>query len=365
MTPEQFQAAVLAWYDRHGRRNLPWQRDITPYRVWVSEIMLQQTQVRTVIPYFERFMARLPSVEDLARASEDDVLHLWSGLGYYSRGRNLHRTAARIVTDFDGQFPDDVATLSTLPGIGRSTAGAIVAIAHRQRAIILDGNVKRVLARMYAVDGWPGRSKVLEALWTFADQCTPTARVGDYTQAMMDLGATVCTRSKPRCGVCPLATSCAARASGDTARYPGKKPRRTLPVKHSRMLIVENQRGEVALYKRPPTGVWGSLWAFPELPEGEELASYCQDRWHSPPRSCEHWPLLRHTFSHFHLDIEPLHLRVDIPTDRLGEGGDLLWYQPARPPAVGLAAPALKLLGQLAARQQPLPLETANLGVSP
>src|SRR5262245_3395408 len=205
-----FAEAVLAWYDVHGRRNLPWQHPRTPYRVWISEVMLQQTQVATVIPYFERFVARFPNVHTLARADIDDVLHLWTGLGYYARGRNLHAAARRIVDEFAGELPDGLEGLESLPGIGRSTAGAILSAGHGIRAPILDGNVKRVLARHFAVDGYPGESSVAAVLWTHADATTPHERPADYTQAIMDLGATLCTRANPRCSDCPIAASCIA-----------------------------------------------------------------------------------------------------------------------------------------------------------
>src|SRR5690606_6541720 len=211
---DDFAQRVLVWFDQHGRKHLPWQQGITPYRVWLSEIMLQQTQVATVIPYFERFIARFPDVQSLAAAPIDDVLHLWTGLGYYARARNLHRCAQTIVRDYGGEFPASVAALSELPGIGRSTAGALASIAHQQRAAILDGNVKRVLARHHAIDGWPGTTQTLSQLWQFAEQHTPDKRSDHYTQAMMDLGATVCTRSKPACDHCPVADSCIAYAQG-------------------------------------------------------------------------------------------------------------------------------------------------------
>ncbi|MCB1842832.1 MAG: A/G-specific adenine glycosylase, partial [Halioglobus sp.] len=217
-----FSRRVLAWFDQYGRHDLPWQRDTTPYRVWVSEIMLQQTQVKTVIPYYQRFMAAYPTVQALARAPEDSVLHLWTGLGYYARARNLHRAAKHVVHELNGEFPRTLDGLTALPGIGRSTAGAILSIACGERASILDGNVKRVLARYHRVGGWPGDSAVHKQLWEIAERYTPTRRCADYTQAMMDLGATVCTRSAPACNRCPLQTSCEATAAGDTGAYPGK-----------------------------------------------------------------------------------------------------------------------------------------------
>lgn len=344
-----FSARVLAWFDQHGRKDLPWQRDITPYRVWVSEIMLQQTQVRTVIPYFERFMQTYPTVVALAKASEDEVLHLWTGLGYYSRARNLRKTAQRVCAEYGGKFPDDVERLSDLPGIGRSTAGAIVAISHRKPATILDGNVKRVLARYHAVAGFPGESAVLKQLWNHADTHTPTKRIADYTQAMMDLGATLCTRSKPACGICPVLDDCAARKSGTPQLYPGKKPKKTLPVQNTRMLVIRNRKGEVLLEKRPPSGVWASLWIFPQITPADDIETFCRDMLHlRDAELLEQWEPWRHTFSHYHLDIETAIVGVTKKPTALGEDGRFLWYDPARPAAVGLAAPVRKLLDRLA-----------------
>jgi A/G-specific adenine glycosylase len=348
-TIDDFAARVLAWFDQHGRKDLPWQRDITPYRVWVSEIMLQQTQVRTVIPYFERFMQTYPTVQALAAASEDEVLHLWTGLGYYSRARNLLKTARRVCTEHNGKFPDDVDSLSDLPGIGRSTAGAIIAISHRKPATILDGNVKRVLARYHAVAGFPGEGVVLKALWEHADAHTPDDRVADYTQAMMDLGATLCTRTKPACGICPVVDDCAARKTGAPQLYPGKKPKKILPVQTTRMLLIRNQQGEVLLEKRPPTGVWASLWIFPQTAVDADIESFCQQTLHlKDAELLEQWEPWRHTFSHYHLDIETALLQIRKAPKTLGEDGRFLWYDPANPAAVGLAAPVRKLLDRLA-----------------
>jgi len=338
---------ILEWFDRHGRKNLPWQRDISPYRVWVSEIMLQQTQVRTVIPYFERFMQALPTVQSLAAASEDEVLHLWTGLGYYSRARNLQRTAQLICAEHGGEFPDSVEQLSELPGIGRSTAGAIIAIAHRKRAAILDGNVKRVLARLHAVAGWPGESAVLKTLWDYAEAHTPRQRVADYTQAVMDLGATLCTRSKPACALCPLTDDCLARQQGDWQAYPGKKPAKTLPVKATQMLIINTPDGEILLEKRPPTGIWAGLWIFPQIDPDADPVAFCRDQLHLDTALLERWQGYRHTFSHYHLDIAPVRLQLNRAPNRAMEAGRHLWYDLRQPAAIGLAAPVKKLLNKL------------------
>jgi A/G-specific adenine glycosylase len=339
---------LLEWFDRHGRKNLPWQQDISAYRVWVSEIMLQQTQVQTVIPYYERFMQALPTVRDLAVASEDAVLHLWTGLGYYSRARNLRRTAQIICEEFGGEFPDDVERMSELPGIGRSTAGAIVSIAFQRRAAILDGNVKRVLARLHAVEGYPGESAVAKALWQYAEKHTPDARVADYTQAIMDLGATLCTRSKPACGLCPLMSECRAHQLGQAAQFPGKKPKKALPVKRTQMLIISSPAQEVLLEKRPQTGIWSGLWIFPQIDPALDPIAYCADKLQLDVALHERWSGYRHTFSHYHLDIEPVRLTVKNGGHAVIEPERLLWYNLRAPAAIGLAAPVAKLLQKLA-----------------
>ncbi len=340
-------ARVLAWFDRHGRKNLPWQQAISPYRVWVSEIMLQQTQVQTVIPYYERFMRELPSVRDLAQADADRVMHLWTGLGYYSRARNLQRTAQIVCEQYGDEFPDDVERLSELPGIGRSTAGAIAAIAFGKRAAILDGNVKRVLARLHAVDGYPGATAVHKTLWDFAEAHTPHQRIEDYTQAMMDLGATLCTRSKPACGACPLSDDCIAQQSGRSAEFPGKKPKKTLPAKSAQMLIIADARGDILLEKRPPTGIWSSLWVFPQIATDDDPIAYCAERLQLEVEIVERWAAYRHTFSHYHLDIEPVQLRVSKQANAISENERQLWYNLRNPAAIGLAAPVVKLLQKL------------------
>lgn len=299
-----FARRLLAWYDRHGRHDLPWQKEPTPYRVWVSEVMLQQTQVATVIPYFERFMVSFPDVEALAHASLDEVMAHWSGLGYYSRARNLHRAAQHIRDEHHGEFPQQLETVMALPGIGRSTAGAILALACNQHQTILDGNVKRVLSRFHAIDGWPGKREVEQRLWQLAEESTPKKRTAAYTQAIMDLGATLCTRSKPRCDACPVNVDCLAHAQDRTTEFPGKKPRKTLPVREVIMPVVINDKGEVLLQKRPPVGIWGGLWSLPECVDEEALSRWCKKR---GIRSCASQTLepFRHTFTHFQLLIQP------------------------------------------------------------
>jgi A/G-specific adenine glycosylase len=347
MSPEKFGTAVLDWYDRHGRKDLPWQQGITPYRVWVSEIMLQQTQVSTVLGYFDRFLDVLPTVEALANAAEDEVLHLWTGLGYYSRARNLHKTAKLIVAEHGGEFPHDVEKLAELPGIGRSTAGAIASLSMGLRAPILDGNVKRVLARYVAQDGYPGEPKVARQLWDVAERMTPLTRVNHYTQAMMDLGATLCTRSRPSCLLCPLKAGCRAHLLGRETDFPVSKPRKTLPQKRTLMPLLANHEGAILLYRRPPTGLWGGLWSLPEL---DDLAALdpLAERHALQLHQRRELPGLTHTFSHFQLAIEPWLIRVASKADAVAEP-DWLWYNLATPPRLGLAAPVKTLLKRAAA----------------
>ena len=346
MTPQSFNSAVLDWFDTHGRHDLPWQQNITPYRVWVSEIMLQQTQVSTVMGYYDRFMTALPTVADLANAPEDEVLHLWTGLGYYTRARNLHKTAKRVMEQHGGEFPRDVEQLAELPGIGRSTAGAIASMSMDIRAPILDGNVKRVLARYLACDGYPGEPKVAKQLWDAAERFTPQERVNHYTQAMMDLGATLCTRSKPSCLLCPLREGCRAHFLGRETDFPVSKPRKALPQKRTLMPILANREGDILLYRRPSTGLWGGLWSFPEL---EDLAALDPLAQRHALRLGERrkLPGLTHTFSHFQLAIEPWLVRVEDATPAVAEA-DWLWYNLATPPRLGLAAPVKKLLKRAA-----------------
>ena len=346
MSPEQFSSAVLDWYDRHGRHDLPWQQAINPYRVWVSEIMLQQTQVSTVLNYFDRFMAALPTVQALAAAPEDEVLHLWTGLGYYTRARNLQKAARIVVDEYGGEFPHDVEKLTGLPGIGLSTAGAIASISMGLRAPILDGNVKRVLARYTAQEGYPGEPKVAKALWVSAERFTPHSRVNHYTQAMMDLGATLCTRTKPSCLLCPLARGCEAHLLGLETRYPIPKPRKSVPQKRTLMPMLANREGAILLYRRPSSGLWGGLWSLPEL-EGLDDLEHLAAQHSLDVRTSQPLPALVHTFSHFQLAIEPWLVQVEIGAHHVAEA-DWLWYNLATPPRLGLAAPVKKLLERAA-----------------
>jgi A/G-specific adenine glycosylase len=341
-----FADKLLHWFADHGRKDLPWQQSPSPYRVWVSEIMLQQTQVNTVIPYYRRFMEAFPDVQALSAADQDQVLHYWTGLGYYARARNLHQAAQQIVAQYRGEFPDRVDHLCELPGIGRSTAGAIVALAHGQPATILDGNVKRVLTRCFAVDGWPEQSAVKRQLWDLAESLTPQKDVGSYTQAIMDLGATVCTRSRPGCAACPVQGQCLALKSNTIGSYPGRKPTKALPVKATVMHMLQNKKNQVLLEKRPPSGIWGGLWSFPETADPRQFPNGIMIE--LQPSESERWPVLRHTFSHYHLDITPLHQQVGKLPDKVMESGRWLWYPLNNPAEVGLAAPVKKLLERLA-----------------
>ncbi|MFZ9049418.1 MAG: A/G-specific adenine glycosylase [Steroidobacteraceae bacterium] len=343
---------LLDWFDRDGRHDLPWQVDPTPYRVWVSEIMLQQTQVSTVIPFYGRFMARFPSLRSLADGPLDEVLHLWSGLGYYARARNLHRAAQAVVAEHGDSFPEDVAALQALPGIGRSTAGAILALSCGQRHAILDGNVRRVLARCFGVEGWPGERAVESRLWTIAEACTPHQRVGAYTQAIMDLGATVCTRSRPACERCPLREGCVAHASGRQSELPSPRPRRTRRLRHTIMLMLQAPEGAVWLETRPQRGLWGGLHGLPEFDSMEGVKAWLSAAGVAAVEAPEQLAILRHAFTHFDLDILPVRLRLEAVPDRVADS-EGLWYNTRQPARVGLAAPVTELLRRLEAQDIP------------
>jgi A/G-specific adenine glycosylase len=347
-----FSHQVLAWFDTHGRKDLPWQHPRTAYRVWISEVMLQQTQVATVIPYFNRFLERFPNVATLARAELDEVLHFWTGLGYYARGRNLHATAGLLVDEHAATLPRDLDGLMALPGIGRSTAGAILAAGHGIRAPILDGNVKRVLARCFAVSGYPGQTRVADTLWRFAETNTPTIRVADYTQAIMDLGALVCTRSKPRCGECPVATQCIAHQSDSIERYPGPRPRKTLPVRRVRMFLLTDVDGRCLLERRPPSGIWGGLWSPPERDADYRVDALLAEVGARESSLIESQTLsgFRHTFTHFHMDIEPLRIEVRTASSCVADLDRWRWYSTGDNEPLGLSAVAVRLLALIAAQ---------------
>ena len=338
-----FASRIIRWQQRHGRHTLPWQGSRDPYRVWLSEVMLQQTQVSTVIPYFSRFIDRFPDVAALAAAPQDDVLALWSGLGYYSRARNLHAAAGKILADHAGRFPDTADALARLPGIGRSTAAAIAALAFGQRSAILDGNVRRVLARHGGIEGWPGDKRVEAVLWKRAEALLPNASIEAYTQGMMDLGAMVCTRSRPVCGNCPVASDCFAHARGLAASLPAPRPTKVLPEKHVQMLLLTD-RGELMLEKRPSRGIWGGMWSLPELAPDANPVSHCRDEFGLAARSAQELPGSSHGFTHFRLHIRPVRLEI---AQRQADHPGRIWLSPDDAIDAAVPAPIRKLLKQL------------------
>ncbi|MDH4048059.1 MAG: A/G-specific adenine glycosylase [Gammaproteobacteria bacterium] len=341
-----FADRVLCWFEKSGRKNLPWQSEPTPYRVWVSEIMLQQTQVATVTPYFERFMKSFPDIRSLADAHSDQVLLHWAGLGYYARARNLHKAARIVVDEFAGVFPAHIDEVMALPGIGRSTAGAILALSRNERHAILDGNVKRVLARFHAIDGWPGIASVSSELWKQAELHTPQAQVAEYTQAMMDLGATVCTRSKPSCASCPLREDCAANRDATQALYPGRRESRMRPLRKTCMLLAECD-GALYFEKRPPSGIWGGMWSLPEIGDADTVADWCRQNLAAAPAAQNELPLLRHSFSHYDLDIRPVVVRLQGASSKVSEPDAARWIPIDESNGIGLAAPVRRLVNSL------------------
>ncbi len=336
-----FADALLRWFDQSGRHDLPWQHPRSPYRVWLAEIMLQQTQVSSVIAYFERFVLALPDLPTLAAAESDRVLALWSGLGYYSRARNLHRTARICVEQHAGELPRDVDALLALPGIGRSTAGAILAQAWELPFPILDGNVKRVLSRQLGLLEWPGLRDVERQLWLASEARLPRQRLADYTQALMDLGATVCRRQRPRCGECPVTPACSARHEGLQAEIPARKPPRTIAERATIMLWITDRHNRVMLQQRPATGIWGALWSLPEAQttsDAEALAKrYGATRTDASP-IC-----FQHVFSHFKLNVTALRFRAERPATRVSDAPEA-WFTHADLGGLGLPAPVRRLL---------------------
>ncbi len=326
---------LIPWQIQHGRHDLPWQYNPTPYRVWISEIMLQQTQVETVKAYYVRFMHRFPALDDLAHAVEDEVLQLWTGLGYYARARHLHRAAKIIVNDYQGQFPDTLDELVKLPGIGRSTAGAILSLGMHQSAVILDGNVKRVLTRFHAIKSWPGETKVLQQLWELASAHTPRKDAHIYNQALMDLGAMICTRKAPKCPLCPLRKNCLAYAQKIQENIPKPKPKKTLPEKHGFILILfHKKQNAILLEKRPAPGIWGGLWSFPECPKpGKRLDAFL-------PRDATYThngEAHAHTFTHYRWHLTPVFAKSS-RGQVLGDG-EYMWYKLDHSTPIALAAP--------------------------
>jgi A/G-specific adenine glycosylase len=345
-----FAARLLSWFDVFGRHDLPWHQPRTAYHVWVSEIMLQQTQVQTVMPYYQRFMARFPDIKALADATTDEVLAHWAGLGYYARGRNLHKAAQIIQSEYAGEFPTHFEQIVALPGIGRSTAGAILAQAYQQRFAILDGNVKRVLTRFYAVEGWPGEKKVESVLWQKAEvllQAVPDNRLADYTQAMMDLGASVCARARPGCAHCPLNADCQAWLLNRVKDFPASKPKKAMPIRETWMLLKLNAQGQVALQRRPDKGIWGGLYSLAEFDTKNAVFGSGVDG-----NSLLEWPSIKHTFSHFHLRIYPLVARAGLSCAEPVEGDAEQWFDLEAALALGLPAP-IKLLLEKILEEQP------------
>lgn len=344
-----FAERLLGWHAQHGRHDLPWQQARTPYRVWLSEIMLQQTQVQTVVPYFRRFVESLPELSALAAAPLDQVLALWSGLGYYSRARNLHRAAALCMSQHQGELPREFEALAALPGIGRSTAGAILAQAHGLPFPILDGNVRRVLCRFHGIALWPGSSEAQRQLWAHAQSHLPDDRLADYTQAQMDLGASVCTRSKPRCDACPLYEDCVARREQRSAELPLRKPGKAIPQRAVHMLLVQDDHERLLLVRRPPTGVWASLWSLPEADSAGQAQRWLGNIASGPADGVPLGEPLLHTFSHFRLHITPLHYRRVQGRSAIGDNPDIQWLPLANLAEVGLPAPVRRLIERLVA----------------
>jgi A/G-specific adenine glycosylase len=392
-----FSNALLSWFDQHGRKNLPWQKNKSPYSVWVSEIMLQQTQVATVIPYYNTFMQRFPKVTDLANAPVDEVLHLWTGLGYYARARNLHKAAQQVRDLHSGEFPTSFDEVIALPGIGRSTAAAVLSLALNQSYAIMDGNVKRVLTRYMAIEGWPGGKKIEDRLWIEAEALKPSTadeelgvrasgetsetssavpRYGDYTQAIMDLGATVCTRSKPKCDDCPMRSNCLAFAQGKQTEFPFKKPKKIIPTKYTTMLI-PSFNGQVLMQQRPSSGIWGGLWGFLETGFDKELEKTTDEallllesrllQVNLKDAKIQELRTFKHTFSHFHLMILPVLIELKEPplqtvcesrtapknTDFNNDAYEdehvrnQIWFDSQNPSKIGLSAPTMKILEML------------------
>lgn len=335
---------VVAWFDKHGRKNLPWQQNKTPYRVWISEIMLQQTQVTTVIPYYEKFMHRFPTVTSIAKAKIDDVMYLWAGLGYYSRARNIFNAAKMIENEFKGVFPDTLENLLMLPGIGKSTAGAILAIAFKKRAAILDGNVKRVLSRYTAFTD-PVNAAGEKKLWALAESLLPNKHIDAYTQAMMDLGATLCIRGEPLCLQCPLQKNCKARQLGIQKDLPVKKIKITIPTRNAILLILKFE-DTILLEKRQMNGIWGGLWSLPQIDYQNEFPDINEltHRYKLKIRPPSLLKQFRHTFSHYHLNIQPVLLEVVKKPTKVMEGDQQIWYNLKQPETVGLPKPVKKIL---------------------
>ncbi len=343
-----FSTRILRWSADNGRNNLPWQEGRDPYRIWISEVMLQQTRVETVIPYFLDFISTFPDVLALSAATQDRVLALWSGLGYYTRARNLHRAAALICEHHGGEIPRSRGELEALPGIGRSTAAAILALAFDLPEPILDGNVKRLLSRFHGVEGWPGSGATGRRLWQLAEQNMPDLDCGAYTQAIMDLGALLCRQKGPDCPACPVASGCVARESGRVDELPYPRPGKKLPQRMVCMAMVQNRQGEVLLERRPEEGVWGGLWSFPELESPQQWDEWSEVYLGRRVKRPQCWHGVSHTFTHFRLEITPLHLELDGEVELTPEGGE--WVTLAQLQERGVAAPVGRLIQRMSSK---------------
>ena len=339
-----FHERLLDWYDIHGRKDLPWQHDISPYHVWLSEIMLQQTQVSTVIPYYLRFITQYGDITSLASAKLDDILALWAGLGYYARARNLHKAANILVRQHKAEMPFSIDELIALPGIGRSTAGAIMALAHQQKHPILDGNVKRVLARYTAISGWPGKKPIEQKLWKIAESLLPEKRITHYTQAQMDLGATICKRNKPLCLQCPLHEDCKAFQLGTPELFPTSKPKKEIPTRQSHWLIAQSNNGKILLEQRPNNGIWGGLWSFPEFDCPINLVSFSQEKLKVDPEEIQHQTSISHVFTHFKLDITPYLVHSSDNYQKIDNNKIFGWYTIRDALQLGIPAPVKAFL---------------------
>ncbi|QOZ85901.1 MULTISPECIES: A/G-specific adenine glycosylase [Chromobacterium] len=341
-----FAARLTAWQKMHGRHDLPWQVS-DPYRIWLSEIMLQQTQVKSVLEYYPRFLARFPDVAALAAAPQEDVLTLWSGLGYYSRARNLHKAAQMVMAEFGGRFPTERLQLERLPGVGRSTAAAIASFAFGRRETILDGNVKRVLTRCFGVAGFPGEKAVEQRLWCLAETLLPQdeALMSAYTQGLMDLGATVCSRGKPACTVCPMVDGCVAAREGRTGELPTPRPKKAVPTRHTVMLLATHE-DKVWLQRRPPSGIWGGLLSLPEFETSTQAEDWLQRAGQGDALPA--WPELEHVFTHYRLIITPLPARLDGLNGGAAMEDNGQWLPLAEAPDAGVPAPVRRLLLRLA-----------------
>lgn len=345
---------MLTWFAQHGRKGLPWQKNKDPYLTWVSEIMLQQTRVETAIPYYENFIQHFPTVRKLATASQDEVLHHWTGLGYYARARNLHKAAQQIVKQHEGKFPRTFEEVLALPGIGRSTAAAILALSFDQSHAILDGNVKRVLARYFAIEGWPGERNIELQLWEYAQILLPTKKsknyitqdIANYTQAMMDLGATLCTRTNPNCVLCPVQTGCAASKQQRQHEIPSAKPSRKLPTREVVVAILKDKNEAIWLEKRPPVGIWGGLYCFPEFEQEAAMNKWLQKIYRMDDLQSQDLPTIVHTFSHFRLHMHPRLIHIGNRPNGVMEDDVGLWYK-SEAQQVGLATPVKQTLEQV------------------